>query len=200
MIIKVNDEHNFFLFQDLVEYFILILNHKWSFPISNKYNNNKYPHYCASYYIYNSWYELFLSKLANAKHTEYGQFLMGKQTEWMVTTNIAILMAQEHTEKRRLDRWDYEYLEKHQPYFLIEHSDDYESYIVHLDGDIKTLFNEAVFFWKSFERVEANNIYQLLSRYFELDESLINELGIICENYDANEREQFKSSYEIVED
>ena len=43
MKIAVKEEHNFFLFQDLVEFFILVLKHRWRLPISNNYSGSKYP-------------------------------------------------------------------------------------------------------------------------------------------------------------
>lgn len=43
MKIAVKEEHNFFLFQDLVEFFILVLKHRWRLPISNNYLGSKYP-------------------------------------------------------------------------------------------------------------------------------------------------------------
>ena len=101
MKIAVKEEHNFFLFQDLVEFFILVLKHRWRLPISNNYSGSKYPYYSASYYIYDSWYELVTEKISKSEYTELGKALIDKFDPWMVTTNIAILTVQDHRKEKQ---------------------------------------------------------------------------------------------------
>lgn len=200
MIIKVNEERNFFLFQDIVYFFLLTLNNSWRLPMENKHSSKKYPFYGSNYYIYQAWFDIFAKKLYNCGLTDYGKQLVDANTSWMVTTNIAILEAQKQLGKERFNKYDEEYLEKNKPYFLIELTDNYQTYIVHLDDEMKVLFNEAVSFWGAFEQLEVERIYNQLRRYFEITEVLKNELAVIVNNFVPTENRYFDSVYEIVEE
>lgn len=200
MKIAVKEEHNFFLFQDLVEFFILVLKHRWRLPISNNYSVSKYPYYSASYYIYDSWYELVTEKVSKSEYTELGKALIDKFDPWMVTTNIAILTAQDHRKEKTISHWEHEYMMENKPYFLIELLDDYTTYVVHLDKEFTILFNEAVSFWKCFDGMDVETIYQQLSRYFILNEDIKNGLSIVCKHFTSNDEDKYISSYKIIEE
>ena len=200
MKIAVKEEHNFFLFQDLVEFFILVLKHRWRLPISNNYSGSKYPYYSASYYIYDSWYELVTEKISKSEYTELGKALIDKFDPWMVTTNIAILTAQDHRKEKTISHWEHEYMMENKPYFLIELLDDYTTYVVHLDKEFTILFNEAISFWKCFDGMDVETIYQQLSRYFILDEDIKNELSIVCNHFTSKDEDKYISSYQIIEE
>lgn len=200
MKIAVKEEHNFFLFQDLVEFFILVLKHRWRLPISNNYSGSKYPYYSASYYIYDSWYELVTEKVSKSEYTELGKALIDKFDPWMVTTNIAILTAQDHRKEKTISHWEHEYMMENKPYFLIELLDDYTTYVVHLDKEFTILFNEAVSFWKCFDGMDVETIYQQLSRYFILNEDIKNGLSIVCKHFTSNDEDKYISSYKIIEE
>ena len=200
MKIAVKEEHNFFLFQDLVEFFILVLKHRWRLPISNNYSGSKYPYYSASYYIYDSWYELLTEKISKSEYTELGKALIDKFDPWVVTTNIAILTAQDHRKEKTISHWEHEYMMENKPYFLIELLDDYTTYVVRLDKEFTILFNEAVSFWKCFDGMDVETIYQQLSRYFILNEDIKNGLSIICKHFTSNDEDKYISSYKIIEE
>ncbi len=200
MKIAVKEEHNFFLFQDLVEFFILVLKHRQRLPISNNYLGSKYPFYSASYYIYDSWYELLTEKISKSKYTELGKALIDKFDPWVVTTNIAILTAQDHRKEKTISRWEHEYMMENKPYFLIELLDDYTTYVVHLDKEFTILFNEAISFWKCFNNMDVETIYQQLSRYFILDEDIKNELSIVCKHFTSKDEDKYISSYQIIKE
>lgn len=200
MKIAVKEEHNFFLFQDLVEFFILVLKHRWRLPISNNYSGSKYPYYSASYYIYDSWYELLTEKISKSEYTELGKAFIDKFDPWVVTTNIAILTAQDHRKEKTISHWEHEYMMENKPYFLIELLDDYTTYVVRLDKEFTILFNEAVSFWKCFDGMDVETIYQQLSRYFILNEDIKNGLSIICKHFTSNDEDKYISSYKIIEE
>lgn len=200
MKIAVKEEHNFFLFQDLVEFFILVLRHRWRLPISNNYLGSKYPFCGASYYIYDSWYELLTEKISKSEYTELGKALIDKFDPWVVTTNIAILTAQDHRKEKEISRWEHEYMMENKPYFLIELLDDYTTYVVRLDKEFTILFNEAISFWKCFNNMDVETIYQQLSRYFILDEDIKNGLSIVCKHFTSNDEDKYISSYQIIEE
>lgn len=200
MKIAVKEEHNFFLFQDLVEFFILVLKHHQRLPISNNYLGSKYPFYSASYYIYDSWYELLTEKISKSKYTELGKALIDKFDPWVVTTNIAILTAQDHRKEKEISHWEHEYMMENKPYFLIELLDDYTTYVVRLDKEFTILFNEAISFWKCFNNMDVETIYQQLSRYFILNEDIKNGLSIVCKHFTSNDEDKYISSYQIIEE
>ena len=50
-------------------------------------------------------------------------------------------------------------LTKYKPSFLIEHQDNYETYIVHLNEEMKGLFNEAIFFYNEIEKNFNHEVY-----------------------------------------
>lgn len=197
MKIIVKDEHNFFLFQDIVYYFLLTLERKWRFPIQSKHKNSP-----ASYCIYESWKDVLHTKVFSKNSTKLSKILINVLTDWMVTTNIAILTAQKERKVRKLDSHEIEYIEKYKPYFQIEFSNNYNDYIVNLDGKIEELFLNAVSFYKSFLVLDYSTILNELKKYFEIEEELIsNELDIVIKNYDVDEFVQnMLDSYEIMED
>lgn len=179
MKILIKGEHNFFLFQDIVYYFLLTLKRKWKLPI-----NNKYEHGNCSYYIYDSWYDVLLTKIFNSESTSLSDELINKLNEWMITTNIAILKAQKETKTRNLDRYDEAYLEKYKPYFSIDHIDNYENYVAYIDGDIKKLFLNAISFYESFLKNDYQLIWNELRKYYKLDENEISkELDLMIKNF-----------------
>ena len=202
-IIKINGEHNFFLFQDVVYYFGLTLKFKWHYPIVSKYKDKESKSKCASEYIYDSWYDLFKTKLAECPHTEYYQKLINKLKDWMITTNIAIITAQVGKGRKGIPSCELDYLTKYKPSFLIEHSDDFETYIVHFNEEIEMLFNEAISFYRTIENdFNPNSFLTLLRRYFVIEEECLSEeTSVICKNFEG-EKEFFMKEgiYEIVED
>jgi len=197
MKVLIKGERNFFLFQDLVYYFILILKMKWRFPLENKFENGT-----CSYYIYKSWIEVLYMKIMRNKSTNLSIELLTRLTDWMVTTNIAILKAQKETKKRVLDSHEDDYLNKYSPYFLIEHVDNYENYIVHLEGDIEKLFLSAVSFYEAFKKLDYESIITELKKYYEIDEGIISkEVNLIINNYTFDDFAiEMLKSYEIMEE
>lgn len=201
MTFKIKGEHNFFLFQDIVEYFLLYLQRKWYLPISNKHKDKNYPYYNASYYIFDSWYELFIGKVLKAEYTELGKWLIANKKDWVYATNVGILTAQKALGRRDLSWKDENYIREHKPKFEVEHQDNYETYIINLEGDMLKTFKEAVSFWECFDTLEVEKIYQQLSRYFVLTEDIKTELSVVCENYSPTDRkDRCLNSYEIEED
>ena len=192
MIIKIKGEHNFFLFQDIVYYFGLTLKFKWRYPIKNKYTSKSCPCESASKFIYDSWYEIFIEKLEKCGRTNYYKKLVNKLNDWIVTTNIAILTAQEGRGSRELSSRELESIKEHSPSFLIEHSDDFETYIVHLNDEIAVLFNEAILFYQTIEHhFNTESFISLLRRYFIFDDDyLTEEIPVIIDNF-IGEKEYF---------
>lgn len=185
MVIRITGEHNFFLFQDIVYYFGLTLKFEWGYPIDNKYNCKDYRHRSTSEYIYNSWYELFIEKLKRCERTKYYHELIELFKSWMITTNIAITTAQKGRKREGIPSWELEMLTKYKPSFLIDHQDNYETYIVHLDEEIEIIFNEAILFYKTIEKdFNSQSFLTLLKRYFIIDEGYLSEeLPVICDNF-----------------
>ena len=197
MKILIKGEHNFFLFQDLVYYFLLFLKGKWKLPINNNYEIGT-----CSYYICDSWYDLLLIKLYKSQKTELSKELINKLTEWMVTTNIAILRAQKETKTRNIDRYDEEYLKKYKPFFLIEHIDNFKNYVVNIDGDIKILFLNAIDFNKSFFKNDYKVLLAEIIKLFEVEETEISkELNVVINDFTADSfiKDELES-YEILEE
>ena len=200
MIIKVEGEHNFFLFQDIVYFFLINLQCQNFFPLKSKYINDSRT-LMTSYYIYESWFDVLRDKLKKSGYSEPSKKFLDKRYEWIVTTNIAILKAQIGRKEKQISSYDYEYVREEKPSFLIEYSEDYTTYIVHLEGTIKELFNEAVYFWNSFKTFTDDNFYALLKRYYLVDEDIKQEIHEICANYAVVLKKlRFLDSYEIVEE
>lgn len=126
--------------------------------------------------------------------------MIDKFDPWVVTTNIAILTAQDHRKEKTISHWEHEYMMENKPYFLIELIDDYTTYVVHLDKEFTILFNEAVSFWKCFNNMDVETIYQQLSRYFVLNEDIKNELSIVCNHFTSKDEDKYISSYQIIEE
>ena len=197
MKLLIKGESDFFLFQDIVYYFLLTLKRKWMLPIKNKHNYDT-----CSHYIYESWKDVLYIKIIEHTNTKIADEFISKCDEWMITTNIAILKAQKENSKRELASFEIDYLEKYRPYFLIEHSNNYSDYIVYLNGDIELLFLSAVSFYKAFLSMDCKMIINELKKYFEIEEFMISkELKIVIDNFISDEfinREL--QSYEIMED
>lgn len=202
-IIKINGEHNFFLFQDIVYYFGLTLKFEWRFPIVSKYKDKEKRSKCASEFIYDSWYDLFIEKLMTCPRTDYCRKLIDGFKDWMITTNIAITTAQVGRKEEGIPSWELDSLTKNKPSFLIEHNDDFEIYTVHFNEEIEVLFNEAIYFYHTIENsFNPNSFLALLRRYFIIEEEYLSkEISVICENFEGK-KEFFmeKATYEIVED
>ena len=197
MKLLIKGESDFFLFQDIVYYFLLTLKRKWRLPIKNKHDYDT-----CSHYIYESWNDVLYLKIVEHNNTKLADELIGKCDEWMITTNIAILKAQKENSKRELASFEIDYLEKYRPYFLIEHSNNYSDYIVYLNGDIELMFLSAVSFYKAFISMDYKLIINELKKYFEIEEFMISkELRIVIDNFVCNEFSNKKlQSYEIMEE
>ena len=196
MKVLIKGERNFFLFQDIVYYFILTLKRKWRFPI-----RNKYEYKTCSHFIYDSWKDVLNIKIFSRNSTILSKELQNGLTDWMVTTNIAILTAQKETGRRSVDRYDMEYLEKYKPAFKIEHTNNFNDYIVHLDSKMEILFNCAVSFYESFLKLDYVSFLDVIKKYFEVEEKEITEEmnevvnGFICDEFVKDKL----NSYEIME-
>lgn len=197
MKLLIKGESDFFLFQDIVHYFLLTLKRKWKLPIKNKHNYDT-----CSHYIYESWNDVLYLNIIKHNNTKLADELIGKCDEWMITTNIAILKAQKENSKRELASFEIDYLKKYRPYFLIEHSNNYSNYIVYLNGDIELMFLSAVSFYKAFLSMDYKMIINELKKYFEIEEFMISkELRIVIDNFISNEFINRKlQSYEIMEE
>ena len=197
MKLLIKGESNFFLFQDIVYYFLLTLKRKWRLPIKNKHNYDT-----CSHYIYESWNDVLYLNIIKHNNTKLADKLIGKCDEWMITTNIAILEAQKENGKRNLASFENDYLEKFKPYFLIEHSNNYSNHIVYLNGDMELMFLSAVSFYKAFLSMDYKMIINELKKYFEIEEFLISkELRIVIDNFISDEFiNRNLQSYEIMED
>lgn len=184
MILKIKGENNFFLFQDIVYYFGSTLELETMFPIEDK-HKRKDKYKSTSEYIDDSWYSLFNDKLLKCKRTKHYQKIIKKIEDWMITTNIAITTAQKGKGIDGIPSWELEALLKNKPSFLIEHSNNFEIYTVHLDDDIEDLFNEAKEFYEIFEQnFNKESFLKILKRYFIFDENYFdNELMFICQNF-----------------
>lgn len=197
MKLLIKGESDFFLFQDIVYYFLLTLKRKWWLPIKNKHDYD-----ICSHYIYESWKDVLYIKIVESNNTKLADEFISKCDEWMITTNIAILKAQKENGKRELASFENDYLEKFKPYFLIEHSNNYSDYIVYLNGDIELMFLSAVLFYKAFLSMDYKMIINELKKYFEIEEFMISkELRIVIDNFISDEFINSKlQSYEIMED
>ena len=197
MKLLIKGEHNFFLFQDIVYYYIKSLSGAFYSPIKNKHPSNS-----SSYYIYNSWLEVLKIKVLSSDDTDLTKKVKNLFTGWMITTNIAILTSQKERKDRDLSRYDFEYLEKYKPSFLIEHCDNYNSYLVHLDEDYKFLFIEAFDYYNTFINFNYENVLRTIKKYFMIDENDISkEIEIIVNNYENDDFiPKMLESYEKQED
>ena len=197
MKLLIKGEHNFFLFQDIVYYYIKSLSGAFYSPIKNKHPSNS-----SSYYIYNSWLEVLKIKVLSSDDTDLTKKVKNLFTGWMITTNIAILTSQKERKDRDLSRYDFEYLEKYKPSFLIEHCDNYNSYLVHLDEYYKFLFIEALDYYHTFINFNYENVLRTIKKYFMIDENDISkEIEIIVYNYENDDFiPKMLESYEKQED
>ncbi|MBQ7275784.1 MAG: hypothetical protein IJS58_00915 [Bacilli bacterium] len=197
MKLLVKGEHNFFLFQDIAYYYIKSLSGGFYSPIKNKHSSNS-----SSYYIYNSWLEVLKKKVLSSEYTDLIIKVKNLFTGWMITTNIAILTSQKERKDRDLSRYDFEYLEKYKPIFLIEHCDNYNSYLVHLDGDYEYLFTQALDYYNTFINYNYENVLRTIKKYFVIDENDISkEIEIIVNNFEISDFiPKMLESYEKQED
>ena len=200
MVVKIVGEHNFFLFQDIVLDFKYAFVEGWRFPIVNKYRPKDYAFRSTNEYIYDSWFEVFKSKLLSSPKTDYLKKLLESFSSWMITTNIAITTAQIKRGRDGIPSWERESVNKYKPSFLIELGDDLETYIVHLEDDILTLFNESIYFFEQFQILEPSSLMTLLKRYFVFeDEYLKKEIDVICEHFKPNDTySKYKQTYEVI--
>lgn len=202
MKIKIVEEHNFFLFQDIVYHFILMLKHEFNFPLENVHRDKSYMTRPSLECIYRSWYELLMSKIETFEFNECGKRVINQKTAWIVTTNIAITKSQIARGREGIPKWELEHAKKYKPYFLIEFDLDSDTYIAHLDGEILNAFNEALIFVEAFRNFSKESFINILKRYYTFDETAIEkEIEIICEHYrfDDNSIIDF-GNYEILED
>ena len=185
MILKINSEHNFFLFQDIVYIFGQIVKRRWRFPLEYKFKEKDNFHKETSEYIYESWYEIFSEKLHKCEKTELAQRIIDRIDYWVITTNIAIIATQKGIGRRDIPRHELEILDECKPSFLIEHSDNFETYIVHLDEEMKILFEEAMHFYQIIENdFNPKPFLELLKRYFVLDDDYVSlEIEKLCEGF-----------------
>ena len=197
MKLLIKGEHNFFLFQDIVYYYIKSLSGGFYSPIKNKHPSNS-----SSYYIYDSWLEVLKKKVLSSNYTDLIKKVKNLFTGWIITTNIAILTSQKERKDRDLSRYDFEYLEKNNPSFLIEHFDNYNSYLVHLDEDYKFLFIDALDYYNTFINFNYENVLRTIKKFFVIDENDISkEIEIIVNNYENDDFiPKMLESYEKQED
>ena len=197
MKLLVKGEQNFFLFQDIVYYYIKQLTVSYLSPIKNKHSSNS-----SSYYIYNSWFDVLKEKVLSSEYTGLAKKMKSLFTSWMITTNIAILASQKERKERNLSRYDFEYLDTHKPSFLIEHCDNYNSYLVNLDGDYEYLFTQALDYYNTFIIFNYENVLRTIKRYFVIDEyDISKEIKIIVNNFEISDFiPKMLESYEKLED
>lgn len=194
MILKINDERNFFLFQDIVHWFIEALEDRRLHILHYKHEKSS-----ASYYAYESWRDVLNEKLCKAPLTKHAEDIIAIHTPWMVTTNIAITTAQKGRGKHCIPEDELEYVEKYEPYFLIEHQDNYETYLVHLEGEIKDVFLEILDCYRTLARMEKDEIKGLLLRYYDISsEEIEEELSVIVPCYYADV--EWINTYEVMEE
>lgn len=187
MKIKVFEERNFFLFQDIYYWFVQTLTGSQSLPVKNKHQRTDYYSYNAFEYVYDSWLAVLLEKLHKAGLTEKGNFLVGKLTEWMVTTNIAILTAQKERGERNIPSYELDYLKEYKPYFLIEHSDDFKTYIVYLEKDMEDAFRCSIDYYNAFKNMDARAISDELISLFKVEEiDIKEEIDAISKHFEPN--------------
>lgn len=198
MIIKVTGEHNFFLFQDICYYFLKTIKHEWGFPIKNIYESKNYTKRNVLDFVYCSWLEVLREKLMKCEQTTYCKELLSYTSGWMVTTNLAITTAQKGRGREGIPSWELEWLEKYKPYFLIEHSDDFEIYTIHLDGEYLKLFKEAIYFYESFKNMKSDEIKALLERYWVIECDIKEELDRVCSGFAYSDSNIH--NYKIVEE
>ena len=197
MILKIKDEHNFFLFQEIVYYYIKSLSGGYYSPIKNIHSHNT-----CSYYIYDSWLEVLKERVLSSERTDLTKKVNSLFTGWMITTNVAILTSQKERNDRNLSRYDLEYLDKYKPSFLIEHCDNYNSYLVHLDDDYEFLFLEAIDYYNTFINYNYENLLKTIEKYYVIDENNISkEIEIVINNFKIDDHvTKMLESYEKLED
>lgn len=196
MKLLIKTEQNMFLFQEIVYDYIVMLKQLWRFPINNKFETNT-----TSYYIYDSWLDVLKNKIKKTQYTEFTKHIIDIFPNWMITTNIAILKAQKGKNKKYMSKYDLEYIEKHNPSFLIEYENNYDNYIVHLKDKYALLFNESLKFYQFFIDLNYDNLLKVLKKHFIIDESFISEeIRQVLDGFSiSNYVNKMLNSYEIME-
>ena len=194
MLVRINGESNFFLFQDIPYFFLLFLKHEHSFPIdcSGKYGTT-------TYHLFHAWSMEFHIKLFACDSTDKKSALTKLLKKWMITTNVAILSAQkERRGIEYLDRYNEEYLTKNKPEFEISFDKDSDTYIVHLDDETTELLLCSIDFYNSFKTLNPNLIINELVKYFSFKEteSIKECLTNICDLGCFHEK--YTSTFEII--
>lgn len=187
MKIKIIGDYNFFLFQDTVLNFWRFLRGHHRLPIKYKVPSLDYSKRTCSEYIYLSWEEVLENKLFKSNRTDLAIFVMSKINEWMTTTNLAIIRAQKGRGEKDIPRFELDFLKKHRPFFLIEHQDNFETYIVHFDEEFQKLFLLTISFYKTFESMEYEGIAGELTKYFDIASNDIkDEVEQISEHFNGD--------------
>ena len=199
MKIKVTGENNFFLFQDIYYWFGKALVGERYLPIKNKHRRTDYYHFGALEFIYDSWLAVLYEKLKKAGLTDKGRFLHSKLTDWMITTNIAITTAQKGRGRRDIPSYELEYIQQYKPSFLIEHSDDFELYFIHLDGDMKEAFMRSLDFYNLFKDMNPKVIIDgLMTLYNVKEKDIEEEIETISEHFEPDLK--FLDTFEVMEE
>ena len=187
MKIKIIGDYNFFLFQDTVLNFGRFLRGRHRLPIKYKVPSLDYSKRTCSEYAYLSWEEVLENKLFKANRTDLAIFVMSKINEWMTTTNLAIIRAQKGRGEKDIPGFELHFLKRHRPFFLIEHQDNFETYIVHFDEEFQKLFLLTISFYKAFESMENEGIAGELSKYFDITSNDIkDEVEQISEHFNGD--------------
>ena len=171
----VKGEREFFWFQDGVEIFLKTLQNPRRFPLVDKIDNRPDSIHSASRFIADSWLDVFSSLLLASPKTELNKRLCTCFEPWMITTNLAIIKAQQGRGSRHIPERELEYAEKYSPYFVIDLSEDYEEYRVSLEGPYEEVFLEAVNFFKILSNLNPSSLQEWILRFFEVEEKEIQE-------------------------
>ena len=173
----IQGEHNFFLFQDIVSDFMgAVKGRTWAAFKSKDFGLGT-----VSYYAGISWTEIFIEKLLSKPTTDLWEKVHSQLIPWMITTNRAILKSQVIRKERSEFDSDYRELEKEADAFQIEISEDGESFIAHLEGEILDAFQEATHFHKESQRLEPKRIRDLFSRYYRIEpDEMEEEITMFC--------------------
>lgn len=200
MKIRIVGESNFFLFQDIYLRFVESLEGSYySHFLKNKHERDVYYSYNAFEYIYNSWLHALFAKLFKAGLKEKGHFLVSKLPDWMITTNIAIITAQKGRGRKDISSYELEYVDKYSSSFAIEHSEDFETYIVYLEGEMENAFLCALNYYNAFKDMNVTTIIEILQSLYEVEEKDIEEeVNVISKHFELDSK--YLDTFEILED
>ena len=173
----IQGEHNFFLFQDIVSDFVdAVKGRTWA-----AFKSKDFGFRTVSYYVGISWTEIFIEKLLSKPTTDLWGKVHSQLIPWMITTNRAILKSQVIRKDRSEFDSGYRELEKEADAFQIEISEDGESFIAHLEGEILDTFQEAMHFHKESQCLEPKRIRDLFSRYYRIEpDEMEEEITMFC--------------------